>query len=423
MSQTLNILTATEVKSFKPSDKVKRYSDGGGLFLTVQPNGSKLWHFRYKIDGKGQMASLGKYDDVTLAKARKKAQRIREDLADGITPKDRARMDEKEAAKERLQWDSTFESVARTWFKEQCALEGDNQAWTNDKHQAQVITTLETYVFPKLGDMPIADVTAKHIRKVIDALKNQGKWETGQRVFQRISMVIDAAIEEGIIENSPCDFLRRQKLFKNRPAKGHFAALEPAKLGDLMEAIDKADLNPMTEHAIRLSLMTVVRPGELRAMEWSEIDMESRQWVIPAAKTKRKRDHIVPLTDDMIEILHKLESLSGRNRYVFPHRSKGHEPMSQGTVNMSLKRMGFGGICTAHGFRAVFSTHANEVGVYRREVIELQLAHWVGSETELAYNRALYLDDRAKLMQDWCQFITEASIPKVTAISSRRKKS
>ena len=420
MSQTLNILTATQVKNFKPTDKVQRIKDGGGLFLTIQPNGSKLWHFRYKLDGKGQMASLGKYDDVTLAKARKKAQRIREDLADSISPKDRARMDDKESAKERLQWNSTFESVARTWYKEQCALEGDNQSWTNGKHRAQVINTLETYVFPKLGSIPVADVTAKDIRQVIDRLKNSGKWETGQRVFQRISMVIDAAIEEGIIENSPCDFLRRQKLFKNRPAKGHFAALEPAKLSDLMEAITKAKLQPMTEYAIRLSLMTVVRPGELRAMQWSEIGTENRQWVCPASKTKRKRDHIVPLTGDMIDLLNKLEALSGRNIYVFPHRSKGHTPMSNGTVNMALKRMGFDGICTAHGFRAIFSTWANEVGIYRREVIEMQLSHWVGSETELAYNRALYLDDRAKLMKDWCQFITDSSNEKMTPI--RRKK-
>jgi integrase len=421
MSRPINILTATEVKNVPPAEKVKRLSDGGGLYLIIQPNGSKLWHFRYKVEGKDQVASFGQYPVVTLADARRKAEAARTDMANGITPKDRQRMEEQDQAEERRQRGSTFESVAREWYRYVGSLKNENQPWTNPKHRNQVITTLKTFVFPKLGKTAIADIKAKDVRKVIDALKNDGKWETGQRVFQRISMVFDAAIEEELIENNPCDFLRRQKMFKNKPPKGQFPALTPQQLPELVKAINTGELQPVIRLALQLSLLTAVRPGELRHAEWAELDLEEKLWLIPGGKMKMKRDHVVPLSDAALNVLYQLEPHTGRNRFLFPHRSRGNASMTMNTVNRALKRLGFHGKQTAHGFRALFSTWANESGTYRADVVEMQLAHLVGSKVSRAYNRALYLDDRRVLMQGWADAVAVAGQDSVTPIREGKR--
>jgi integrase len=426
MSRPINLLTAGGVKALKGRDKIYRELDGGGLYITVKPNGSKYWTFRYKTkDETGKLkdnsAGFGSYSDVTLAEARRKAEKARKDLTNGITPQDRKRKDEMALAEERRLWGSTFGSVAREWYRYTCTLEGKNQPWTNDKHKAQVIKTLETYAFPAIGKVAIAELKAKDIRKVTDALKNDGKWETAQRVFQRISMVCDAAIEEELIGSNPCDFLRRKRIFKNRPEKGHFKSIRPEQLKELVKAIPKAELQPMTEQAVWLSLLLAARPVELRSMEWSEIDFDNRAWIVPAHKMKMRRTHLVPLADSALRSLHKMEALSGRNKYVFPHRSKGHTPMSEGTVNMAIKRMKLKNRTTAHGFRALFSTWAYEAKVYRRDVIETQLSHLVGSKVERHYNFAEYKEERVELMDDWAEFVEAAGVDNVTSLAGRRK--
>jgi integrase len=422
MSRAINQLTATEVKAARGKDKVYTLSDGGGLGLVVKPSGGRYWQFRYMIEGKGAVASFGTLRDVSLADARRKAEQARTDLTDGITPKDRQRMDEAALAEERRMHGSTFESVAREWYEYNCSLTGENEQWTNPKHRAQIIMTLETYVFPYIGKMAIADIKIKDVRQIIDKLKNQGKWETASRTFQRIGMVFDSAIEDELIDSSPCDVLRRKKMFKKRPDVKHLPALEPKNLGELVKALDKADLKLMTKYAVRLSLLTALRPGEIRHGEWTEFDWQAREWQIAGDKMKAGRDHVVPLSDEALEVLHQIEALTGNNKYLFPHRSKGHTPMSDGCVNMAIKRMGFKGRCTAHGFRAIFSTWANATKKYRKDPIEMQLAHAEGSKVRGSYNRHDYIEERAELMQDWANFITESGMDNVTSISSRRKR-
>jgi integrase len=285
--------------------------------------------------------------------------------------------------------------------------------------------TLETYVFPHIGKMAINDIMPKDVSRIIDRLKNKGKWETASRTFQRIGMVFDAAIEDGIMGKNPfnpCDVLRRKKMFKKRPEVKHLPALEPKDLGELVKALDKADLKIMTKLAVRLSLLTALRPGEIRHGEWTEFDWQAREWSIAGEKMKAGRDHVVPLSDEALEVLHQLEALTGRNKYLFPHRSKGHTPMSDGCVNMAIKRMGFGGRCSAHGLRSIFSTWAYATKKYRTDPIEMSLAHIEGSKTRNAYNRHDYIEERAELMQDWANFVTESGMDNVTSISSRRKR-
>jgi integrase len=414
--RSLNKLTSTEVKAAKGKDKVFTLADGGGLGLVVKPSGGRYWQFRYRDAGRAAVASFGTFPDVSLAHARRKAEQARTDLSNLITPKDRARMDEQQLAEERRLHGNTFKSIAQEWYDYTCSLTGENEQWTNTKHRAQIISTLKKWAFPKIGSLPIGDVKTKDIRKVIDAIKNEGLFETATRTFQRIGMVFDAAVEDEIIDSNPCDVLRRNKRFMKRPAATNLPALSPDELPELVKAIDKADIKPMTKLAVRLSLLTALRPGEIRHGEWSEIDWEAREWSIPGKKMKAGRDHVIPLSDQALEVLHDLEALTGRNRFLFPHRSKGNTGMSDGTVNMAIKRMGFAGRCTAHGFRSIFSTWANATKVHRKDPIEMQLAHAGGSKVRGAYNRHDYIEERAQLMQGWANLITEAGIDNVTSI-------
>jgi integrase len=417
MSRGISKLSATQVKAAKPKAKVYRLGDGGGLSLMVKPNGSCLWQWRYKKDGKDQNASFGVYPDVTLGMARKKAEQARKDwgASPRITPKDRARMVSKAKAAEERKWGHTFETVARAWFDEA------KGGWKNPKHQAQVIGTLETWAFPVIGKTAIAELRAYDVRQCIQGITKEGKWETAQRVYQRITCVIDEAVERELVEYNVALPLRK-KLFKARPKnyKGNFAALAPNELPELTKTIEAASLLPTTELALKLSLLTAVRPNELRHAEWSEFDLENGLWLIPDHKMKMQRDHLVPLSEQVLEVLYRLESLTGRNKYLFPHRSKGKECMSEGTVNMALKRLGFGNRTTAHGFRALFSTWANESGVYQRDAIERQLAHVDKNAIRRAYNRAEYLDEREKIMQDWGDFVTASLADNVTPIGKKK---
>jgi integrase len=422
MSRAINQLTATEVKAARARAKVYTLSDGGGLGLVVKPSGGRYWQFRYKVEGKGAVASFGPLRDVSLADARRKAEQARTDLTDGITPKDRQRLDEAAIAEDRRLHGHTFESVARDWYEYTCSQTGDNEQWTNDKHRAQVIMTLETYVFPHIGKMPVADIKVKDVRRLIDKLKNKGKFETAVRTFQRIGLVFDAAIEEELIEFNPCDPLRRNKQFMKRPEAKHMPSLKLKDLKKLVKAINKADLRIMTKLAVQMSLLTAVRPGELRQAEWSEFDLEARRWIIPKAKMKMKRKFMVPLSDEVIDILYQLEPLTGKNKFLYPHRSKGHTAMSDGCVNMALKRMGFAGKQTAHGFRSLFSTWAYEAKIYRKDVIETQLSHLVGTKVSRHYNFAEYQEERAKLMQGWANRITVAGKPDVASMDEARRK-
>jgi integrase len=417
MSRGINKLTATQVKSVKGKSKVYRLGDGGGLCLYVKTNGSRLWQWRYKENGKDQNASFGIFPDVTLGMARRKAEQARKDwkASPRITPKDRARLDDAEKAAEERMWGHTFETVARAWYEEA------KEDWKNPKHQAQVIGTLEAWVFPHIGKISVSELRAYDVRQVIQKITKQGKWETAQRVYQRITCVLDEAVERELVEYNVAQPLRK-KLFKARPKdyKGNFAALAPDELPELTKAIKEASLLPTTELAVKLSMLTAVRPNELRHAEWSEFDLEDELWLIPAEKMKMGRDHLVPLSEQVLEVLYKLEPLTGRNKYLFPHRSKGKECMSEGTVNMALKRIGFGNRTTAHGFRALFSTWANERGQYQRDSVERQLSHLDKNAIRRAYNRAEYLEEREKMMQDWGDFVTASEADNVTPIGKKK---
>jgi hypothetical protein len=274
-------LSDTKVKAAKPRKNSKgkyapyRLGDGGGLCLFVKANGSRLWQWRYKEDGKDQNASFGVYPDVTLGMARKKAKQARQDWSASprITPKDRARMEDAEKAADERKWGHTFETVARQWYEE---AKGDLK---NPKHQAQVIGTLEAWVFPHIGKISIAELRAYDVRQCIQGITKDGKWETAQRVYQRITCVIDEAVERELVEYNVALPLRK-KLFKARPVnyKGNFAALAPNELPELTKAIEAASLLPTTELALKLSLLTAVRPNELRHAEWSEFDLENGLW-------------------------------------------------------------------------------------------------------------------------------------------------
>ncbi len=425
-TRSLNKLTANDVKHAKPEPgkKLRKLSDGGGLVLTVDDIGRKYWHFRYKIGNKPQTASFGTLVDVSLKEARRKRDAARKDLSDGITPKDRKRLDEQERLEQLRLHGHTFETVARKWYDR---VKGQ---WINKKHRAQVISTLETYAFPHIGKMPIADIKAYDIRLVIEQLTNRGIWETAQRTYQRITAVFDEAVERELIDYNP-GLVLRGKLFRKRPEEnrhGHFPALQPAELPNLVQALNAAKLRSVTRLAVELQMLTFVRPGELRAALWTEFDLEECVWVIPPERMKMKRQHMVPLSTQTLAILRRLRRWTGRSKFLFPHRSDGKKVMSEATVNTAIKRLKkgeFAGKHTAHGFRSTASTYLNELkrGDYLRfksDAIERQLSHIEPDPDKRAYDRAEHWEDRVDMMQVWADFVTECAEPKVTHIQHRK---
>jgi integrase len=424
-TRSLNKLTANDVKHARPErgKKLRKLSDGGGLVLTVDVAGRKYWHFRYKVDGKPQTASFGTLSEVSLKEAREKRKSARIDLRDGITPKDRKRLDEQDRVEQLRLHGHTFESVARHWY------DRVKSQWKNDKHRAQVMSTLETHVFPHIGQMPVADIKAYDIRLVIEEITNRGIWETAQRTYQRITAVFDEAVERDLIEYNP-GLVLRGKLFRKRPEEsrhGHFPALQPVELPDLVQALNQAELQPVTRLAVELQMLTFVRPGELRAARWAEFDLKQGVWAIPADRMKMKREHLVPLSEQTLAALELLHRWTGRSMFLFPHRSKGKTGMSEGTVNMAVKRLkdgAFAGRHTAHGFRSTASTYLNELkrGDYRQfnsDAIERQLSHIEPDPDKRAYDRAEHWEERIDMMQVWADFVTQCADPKVTQF--RRK--
>lgn len=392
MARELNKLTAAMVKGAKPRKKLYRLADGGGLMLTIMPNGTKYWHFRFRTRGKEQLVSFGPARELSLAEAREKRKEARAGLRNGLTPQATRQIN---AAAQR----DTFKSLAMEWYERKSA------TWSNKKHRQNILASLENDVFPQIGDKPVREITARDILDTVQLIVDRGSTDTASRTLQRIGSVMKLGVVLRMIENSPADGLSE---WVSVPRGGHLPALQPAELGTLLHTLDspeslKSALRPVTILAIELQMLTVLRPGELCHGEWTEIDLDAATWTIAAAKMKMSRPHIVPLSQQALVAIRELYQRTGNNRWMFPG-TRGAATMSGQTVNQAIKRLGFGGRHCAHGFRTTFSTWANESTSFSEDVIEYQLAHIPANKVRAAYNRAKYFDDRKRLMQAWADF-------------------
>lgn len=386
-------LTDTKIKNAKPQNKQYKIYDSRGLFMIIAQSGGKWWRFKYRFDGKEKQLSMGVYPDVSLAKARKKRDQAREQVADGIDPGEVR----KALKASKADGENTLEVIAREWHTK------FTPTWS-PKHAKKLIRRLELNIFPWLGNRPILEIKAPEVLMQLRRVESCGSLETAHRVRVTCSQVFRYAVATGRAERDPTADLKGAL----PPAKrNHLAAItEPEKIGCLLRAIDGYEGSFITKCALKLASMLFVRPGELRHMEWSEIDLDTEGWNIPAEKMKMKHPHMVPLASQAVAVLKELQPLTGSSRYVFPSVRTSRRPMSNNTVNAALRRMGYEKTeMTGHGFRAMARTILDEVLQVRPDYIEHQLAHAVRDPLGRAYNRTTHLPERRKMMQTWADYL------------------
>lgn len=384
-------LTVKQIEAAKPREKSYGLKDDRGLYLQVTPQGSKLWRFRYWLDKKENRVSLGSYPEITLAEAREKRDELRKQVAHKIDPV-RAKKEETDARR------NTFSAVAEEWF------EKFSTVWA-DTHSETIRARLDKYILPDIGHMPVAAIRAPDVLSVLRKIELQGHGETAKRVRLICGQVLRFAIASGLAEYDVTAGLRGALAPVKR---GNFAAItDPNAFGGLLRAIEDYDGHFVTKQALRLAPLLFVRPGELRSMEWTELDLEKAVWNIPAEKMKTRRPHLVPLSAQAVKILSETRELTGTSQYVFPSARSWKRPMSDNCVNAALRRMGFTtDEMTGHGFRASASTMLHERG-YPSDVIERQLAHVQTNQVKAAYCRAEFVAERTKMMQEWADFCDE----------------
>jgi integrase len=382
-------LTDTACRNARcPEDKAReRYADSGGLYLEVQPTGAKHWRWKYRYAGKEKRLAIGTYPTITLAQARRARDDARALLKEGTDPV-QAKKDAKLAR--RLALGTTFEAVSRQWFEH----------WKgprSQRHAEYVMRRLEVDVFPVLGSKPIGEITAPQLVAMAKRIEARGALDIAKRSLQTCGQVFRYAVAHGVLERNPATDVKPGDALKPRK-KEHYARLEAKELPELLRRIDAYQGSPWTRLAIKLMALTFVRTGELIGAQWDEFDLEAREWRVPAERMKMKTPHVVPLSDQAVEVVQTLQELRNRSPMLFPGERDHEKPMSNNTILAALKRMGYAGRMTGHGFRGVASTILHEAG-FDHAHIELQLAHMERDDVSAAYNFATYLPQRRKMMQ------------------------
>ncbi len=390
------MLTPSQVSNSKPQAKPFKLQDERAMFLLVQPNGNKWWRLTYRrpITGKRNTLSLGTYPDVSLKRAREKRDEARRLLADGIDP-GLHRKAGKATSVEQLA--NSFEFVAREWHGKQSAV------WVPD-HGSRIVLRLVNDVFPWVGSRPVNEITPRELLAVVNRIVERGAAESAHRVLQNCGQVFRYAIATARADRNPAADLRGA-LPPVKP-KNLAAIIEPGAVGALLRAIDGYVGTPVTRFALQLAPLVFTRPGELRAAEWLEIDLDAAEWNIPAGRMKLRLPHLVPLSTQAVAILRELHPLTGRGQYVFPGARSTKRPMSNNAINGALRRMGFDkDTMTGHGFRAMARTILDEQLGFRPDFIEHQLAHAVRDPNGRAYNRTSHIVERRMMMQGWADYL------------------
>lgn len=396
MPKKIAPLSATDVSKAKPRDKDYKLADGEGMYLLVTVSGGKLWRYNYRFGGIRKTLALGQYPAVSLADARKRREDARRLLANGQDPA-AAKKAIQEAAT--IAATSTFEVVASEWFKKR------KPEWV-ESHAVSVKGRLDNYILPAFGKKPIAEVTASDVRTMLLKIEARGTVEAAKRVKVICGQVFRYAVAHDKIAHDPSASLKPSELFR-KVEKRHFAAVtDPKELAPLLRSTEGYSGSIETRCALRLLPMLLLRPGELRHLEWTEIDVEAAQINIPAEKMKMRIAHTVPLTKQALAILEEIRPLTGTGKYIFPSARSAVRPISDNTLNACFRRMGYdSNTVTAHGFRATARTILDEVLGFRPDIIEHQLAHAVKDPNGRAYNRTAFLEDRRRMMQQWAEYL------------------
>ena len=388
-------LSDTFVKQYKHSGKATgdKHSDGGGLYLHTTAAG-KYWRIAYRFAGKQKTLAVGVYPAISLAKARKAREAAKELLAEGIDPAVQKRADKLSLATDA---ENTFERVAEQWLAKTAA---ERKQITQDK----LTNWLKKDIYPYIGKLPISTIGPREVLAVARKMEERGVGDSAKRLVQICGQVFRYAVAEGSAKRDVTTDIKGA--LKKTRTKHHAAITDPVKLSPLLRAMDGYTGHPYATTALQLTPLVLLRPGELRTGEWSEIDFENSEWRIAGSKMKMENDHIVPLSSQALELLRFVHKLTGHGRYIFPSIRTGERPMSENTINGALRALGYdGSVQTAHGFRATARTILDEVLGERVDLIEHQLAHAVKDANGQAYNRTAHLPARRKMMQRWADYL------------------
>lgn len=387
------MLTDTQIRNAKPKEKPYKLTDSNGLYLEVRPNGSKLWRYRYRIGGKENLFAVGDYPAMSLTEARGERESARKLVKQGIHPSHQRRTD---TLRRSIEAESTFQTVAETWVKE-------NGAHWSENYRRQIDQRLRGDAFPYIGALPIRSIVPAHIKDVLKRVEKRGSPASAKLLKTWIGGVFRYAAGELLVDTDPTWPLRNTI---KAPKTKHIAHLTAKEIPAFLQAIEGVQGEYATKMAVQLLWLTLVRTVELRCAEWKEFDLEAGLWTVPAERMKMREPHVVPLSAQAVELLEALKPLTGRWQYVFPGRKDREQPLTHEAIRDVFNRAGYAGKFTPHGVRSTFSTYFNEAGV-DHELIELTLAHADRNKVRSAYNHAKKLDQRRQLMQQWAD-LTDA---------------
>ncbi|EAT8559387.1 tyrosine-type recombinase/integrase [Salmonella enterica] len=384
-------LTDLAIRRSKPKDKPYTLNDGNGLSLLIEPNGSKGWRLRYRFSGKAKLMSLGTYPSVALADARTARDEAKKLIAGGIDPAEVRKAKKREIES---RFGNTFEGIAREWYEKRF------DRWS-PSYAEEMIETFEKDVFPYIGSRPVAEIKPMELLAVLSVLNDRGATEKLRKVRQRCGEVFRYAVITGRAEYNPApDLVSAFAPHK----KEHYAFLKTDELPEFFRILNTYTGSMIVKLAMRLLILTGVRPGELRQAEWCEIDFDNRLWEIPKERMKMRRPHCVPLSEQALNILEQLKPVTGHYQYIFPGRIHHSKPMSEMAMNVLIRRIGYAGRVTGHGFRHTMSTILHEQG-YNTAWIETQLAHVDKNSIRGTYNHAQYLDGRREMLQWYADYM------------------
>ncbi|HAT3721970.1 TPA: tyrosine-type recombinase/integrase [Citrobacter koseri] len=386
-------LTARQISTAKPTEKPYKLSDGGGLYLLVNPNGSRYWRMKYRYAGKEKLLSIGVYPDVTLAEARDKRTEAKRMLAAGDDPSE-----VKQAAREAksLAVNNSFELLALEWH------EHKKPNWSSG-YADDILEYLKKDIFPYIGKKAVTDIKPMTMLSVLKKMEERGVLDKLKKTRQACRQIFTYAIITGRAEFNPvADLAGALKT----PKQQHFPHLMPAQIGPFIQAVNAYTGSKVTRAATLLLMYTSVRTIELRASEWAEFDLDNDLWQIPKERMKMRRPHLVPLSRQVKSHLLELKEITGWGKYVFPGRNDARKPMSEASINQVIKRIGFAGKVTGHGFRHTMSTVLHEKG-FNSAWIEAQLAHADRNTIRGTYNHAQYLDGRREMLQWYADYLDE----------------
>lgn len=403
------MLTDTQCRNAKTADKPIKLSDGKGLYLEVRPNGSKLWRYRYKINDKENLFAMGDYcqppageseaagvarragRQFTLGEARMERERCRALVKQGVHPSHSQRT---ERLKKSIEAGNTFKAVAEIWIKE-------NESHWSANYLRQIRQRFEADAYPHIGALPIRDVTPAHVKDVLKRVANRGSPSSAKLIRTWIGGVFRYAAGELLVETDPTWPLRNSI---KAPDTQHIAHLTAKEIPAFLQSMERVQAEHVTMIAAKLLWLTLVRTVELRGAQWSEFDFDAGLWTVPAERMKMRKEHLVPLSAQAVELLRTLKPLTGSGRYVFPGRKGQENPITHEAIRDIFNRAGYAGKFTPHGIRSTFSTYFNEANV-DSELIELSLAHKDKDKIRGSYNHAKRIDARRDLLQQWADLI------------------